>query len=93
MGKVKEVHFEFISEMSQMVDVEYQFEEYQNSENYVDDVNEVLQKTAPIYSSADVEHALNYAFDSVVIDAEEIGTEVYGKLIHEKIVEYLNTTH
>ena len=93
MAKIKDLHLEFINDMNQMVDVEYQFEEYRNSEKYVEDVNHVLAETKPIYSSIDVENALHYAFDSVIIEAEEIGTEVYGKLIHEKVVEYLNTTH
>ena len=91
MGKVKEIHFEFINEMNQMVDVDYHFEEYLQSEEYVDNVNSVLESTKPKYSSSDVEHAISYAFDSVIVESEEVGKNVYGKLIHEKVTEYLNT--
>ena len=91
MGKVKEVHFEFINEMNQMVDVDYQFEEYLQSEKYVDEVNSVLESTKPKYSSSDVEQAISYAFDSVIVESDEVGKDVYGKLIHEKVIEYLNT--
>jgi len=90
MGKVKEVHFEFINEMNQMVDVDYQFEEYLQSEKYVDEVNSVLESTKPKYSSSDVEQAISYAFDSVIVESDEVGKDVYGKLIHEKVIEYLN---
>jgi hypothetical protein len=91
MGKVKEVHFEFINEMNQMVGVDYQFEEYLQSEKYVDEVNSVLESTKPKYSSSDVEQAISYAFDSVIVESDEVGKDVYGKLIHEKVIEYLNT--
>ena len=91
MGKVKKVHFEFINEMNQMVDVDYQFEEYLQSEKYVDEVNSVLESTKPKYSSSDVEQAISYAFDSVIVESDEVGKDVYGKLIHEKVIEYLNT--
>jgi len=91
MGKVKEVHFEFINGMNQMVDVDYQFEEYLQSEKYVDEVNSVLESTKPKYSSSDVEQAISYAFDSVIVESDEVGKDVYGKLIHEKVIEYLNT--
>lgn len=91
MGKVKELHFEFINEMNQMVDVDYQFEQYLESDEYVDEVNEVLESTKPKYSSLDVEQAITYAFDSVIVESEEVGNDVYGKLIHGKLIEYLNT--
>jgi len=90
MGRVKEVHFETINGMNQMVDVDYQYEEYLQSEKYVEDVNEVLEETKPKYSSSDVTRALSYAFNSMIIESEEVGKEIYGKLIHEKVVEYLN---
>ena len=91
MGRVKDLHFEFINDMNQMVDVDYQFEEYRSSEKYVEDVNEVLEETKPRYSTSDVEHAISYAFNSIIVEAEEVGTDVYGKLLHEKMMEYLNT--
>jgi len=93
MGRVKKVHFEFINEMNQMVDVDYQFEEYLQSEKYVDEVNSVLESTKPKYSSSDVEQAISYAFDSIIVESDEVGKDVYGKLIHEKVIEYLNTIH
>ena len=91
MGRVKDLHFEFINDMNQMVDVDYQFEEYLQSEKYVDEVNSVLESTKPKYSSSDVEQAISYAFDSVIVESDEVGKDVYGKLIHEKVIEYLNT--
>lgn len=93
MGRVKEVHFEAINGMNQMVDVDYQYDEYLHSEKYVEDVNEVLEETKPKYSSSDVEKAVSYAFNSMIIESEEVGKDVYGKLIHEKVIEYLNSIH
>jgi|DEB0MinimDraft_10_1074344.scaffolds.fasta_scaffold47288_5 hypothetical protein len=90
MGRVKDVHFEFINEMNQMVDVDYQFEEYLQSEDYVNEVNEVLEETKPKYSSSDVEQAISYAFNSIIVESDEVGKDVYGKLVHEKVIEYLN---
>jgi hypothetical protein len=90
MGRVKDVHFEFINEMNQMVDVDYQFEEYLQSENYANEVNEVLEETKPKYSSSDVERAISYAFNSIIVESDEVGKDVYGKLVHEKVIEYLN---
>ena len=91
MGRVKKVHFEFINEMNQMVDVDYQFEEYLQSENYANEVNEVLEETKPKYSSSDVERAISYAFNNIIVESDEVGKDVYGKLVHEKVIEYLNT--
>ena len=93
MGRVKDVHFEFINEMNQMVDVDYQFEEYLQSEDYVNEVNEVLEETKPKYSSSDVEQAISYAFNSIIVESDEVGKDVYGKLVHEKVIEYLNKIH
>jgi hypothetical protein len=91
MGRVKDLHFEFINEMNQMVDVDYQFEEYLQSENYANEVNGVLEETKPKYSSSDVERAISYAFNSIIVESDEVGKDVYGKLVHEKVIEYLNT--
>jgi len=70
-------------------DIEY--EEWLQSDEYVDLVNSELENTKLVYSEYDITKALEYGMDSVILPAEEVGTEVYGKLLHEKVFEYLNT--
>ena len=69
-------------------DIDY--EEWMNGEGYVAFVNEELEDTKLKYSDSDVANALQYGVNCMMLPAEEIGTELYGKLLHEKVFEYLN---
>ena len=96
MAKVKE---HYLGNMSQyeieqrlynkhLRDMEY--EDWINSEGYVAFVNGELEETKVKYSDSDITNALQYGVSCMMLPAEEIGTELYGKLLHEKVFEYLN---
>jgi hypothetical protein len=53
-------------------------------------VNEELIDTQTTYSKSDVKEAVYYAFEAVKVTQFEVGSDVYGKLIYENILEYLN---
>lgn len=68
-----------------------EYEDWYNGEGYVAFVNEELESTKLKYSTSDVESAIMYGVSAVQVTAEEVGSDVYGKLLHEKVFEYLNT--
>lgn len=70
-------------------DIEIEYHQWLNSQEYIDMVNEELELTNPIYSFSDIQSALKYASESVTIYPEEVGKEVYDILIAEKVEEYL----
>jgi hypothetical protein len=72
-------------------DVEY--EEWLQSDEYVNLVNSELENTKLVYSEWEVTNAIQYGVNSIILPAEEIGTEVYGKLLYEKVFEYLNKSY
>jgi len=69
-------------------DLEYQ--EWRESDDYINMVNNELVNYKPEYSKSDVNESICYAFESIKVTQSEVGSDVYGKLIHEKIFEYLN---
>ena len=99
MAKVKETLLNGMSQHEidtylynkQFRDMEY--EEWLQSEEYADYVNEELENTKLIYSDYDVLSSLDYASKSIVIEPYEVGKEVYNKLFSEKVVEYLNKSN
>jgi len=42
------------------------------------------------FSYNDIEDAVDYGFSSVSVSASEVGTQIYGELVHEKMVEFLS---
>ena len=96
MGKVKQ---HYLGEMSQHeIDVylynkqfrDMEYEEWLQSDEYTDFVNNELEDTKLIYSVSDISQALKYGLSAVQVTSEEVGIDVYGKLLHEKVFEYLN---
>lgn len=96
MAKIKE---HYLGEMSQHeIDVylynkqfrDMEYEEWLKSEEYMDLVNSELEDTKIIYSASDVANSLNYGVSAVQVTVEEVGRDVYGKLLNEKVFEYLN---
>jgi len=69
-------------------DLEYQ--EWRESDDYINMVNEKLLNYKPEYSKSDVSEAVCYAFGAVKVTQSEVGSDVYSTLIHEKLFEYLN---
>lgn len=93
MGKVKE---QLINEMemahltNQMADSDYGYQEWLESDEFVEYVNRELDKTRPQYSEQDIMDATRYASTHIVIDPSEVGKKVYDMLFSEKIEEYLS---
>jgi hypothetical protein len=90
MGRVKEQLLDNHYGDIDTADYAYQFELWQKSKEYVNMVNEELIDTQTTYSKSDVNEAICYAFGAVKVTQSEVGSDVYGKLIHESIFEYLN---
>ena len=90
MGRVKEQLLNKHQNEVDTTDFAYQFELWQKSKEYVNMVNEELIDTQTTYSKSDVKKAVYYAFSAVQVTQSEVGLHVYGKLIYENILEYLN---
>ena len=67
-----------------------EYEDWLESEEFVEYVNGEIEKTKPIYSESDIMGATRYASKSIIIEPSEIGKEVYDMLFSEKIEEYLS---
>lgn len=67
------------------------YQEYRESDEYLNMVNEEIEKTQPKYSEKDVEEALKVAFQNITIDPREIGIDVFGQLIHDEAQRYLES--
>jgi len=90
MGRVKEMLLnEYGDEMS-AADFTYQYSLWLDSKEYVDMVNTELEDTQLNSLTSDVSEAVCYAFGAVQVTQSEVGSDVYSKLIHESIFEYLN---
>ena len=90
MGRVKEQLLNEHQNETDTTDFGYQFELWKKSKEYVNMVNEELIDTQTTYSKSDVKKAVYYAFSAVQVTQSEVGLHVYGKLIYENILEYLN---
>jgi thymidylate synthase ThyX len=98
MGKLKETYLNNLSEEDQhdlqrLMDLQAseEYQEYHQSNEYVEMVNEEIEKTQPKYSDKDLEEALKVAFQSITIDPREVGSDVFGKLIHNEAQRYLES--
>lgn len=96
MGQLKNEMFDNLSQQeldelyfNQLKDDEYTYQQWLESDDYINMVNEQLDAIKPVYSDMDVYHALQYAIDSMSVEPEEVGKDVFGKLMHEKVFEYL----
>lgn len=93
MGKVKE---QLINEMemahltNQMADSDYEYQEWLESDEFLEYVNREIDKTKPQYSESDIMGATRYASDHITIEPSEVGKKVYDMLFSEKIEEYLS---
>jgi len=68
-----------------------QYDEWLESEDYVNYINDIIEETKPVFSSDDLNRALEYASQMVAIEPSEVGKKVYDMLFSEKIQEYLNS--
>jgi hypothetical protein len=94
MSKIKEKLLNNITQEELERELFYRYEEdYQEwleSDEFVEYVNGELEKTKPRYSESDIMNATRYASKSITIDPSEVGKEVYDMLFSEKIEEYLS---
>ena len=68
---------------------ELEYEEWLQSDGFVQYVNGEIDMTRPRYSEIDMSSAVRYASKQITIDPNEVGKEVYDMLFSEKIEEYL----
>ena len=68
---------------------ELEYEEWLQSDGFVEYVNGEIDMTKPRYSEIDMSSAVRYASQQITIDPNEVGKEVYDMLFSEKIEEYL----
>ena len=90
MGKTKEMLMDELYNNNQMVDYDYQYEEWKTSDAFTEYVNREIDKTKPQYSESDIMGATRYASDHITIEPSEVGKKVYDMLFSEKIEEYLS---
>jgi len=70
---------------------ELEYQEWLQSEGFVEYVNGEIDMTKPRYSEIDMSSAIRYASQQITIDPSEVGKEVYDMLFSEKIEEYLTS--
>ena len=69
---------------------ELEYNEWLQSDGFVQYVNGEIDMTKPRYSEIDMTSAVRYASQQITIDPSEVGKEVYDMLFSEKIEEYLS---
>jgi len=98
MGKIKELfdidleltNEDIEQELMMRNDDDYQYQQWMESEEFVEYVNAEIDSTKPLYSESDIIGATRYASKSITIQPSEVGKEVYDMLFSEKIEEYLS---
>ena len=70
---------------------ELEYQEWLQSDGFVQYVNGEIDMTRPRYSEIDMSSAVRYASQQITIDPSEVGKEVYDMLFSEKIEEYLTS--
>jgi hypothetical protein len=96
MGKIKENlinnlsvdDFYTLQEMSDEEERNYQ--EWLESDEYIQFVNEQIEYTKPIFSIDDIKSALDWAKSAINVEPTDIGKDVYDILFIEKVEEHLN---
>jgi hypothetical protein len=63
-----------------------QYEEWQGSESYL---QYIMDEIILHISVRDIKTAIELATSSIVIDINEVGKDVYDKLVSEKVGDYL----
>lgn len=66
------------------------YQQWLESNEYREFVNEQLELSSPAYSHDDVMSALEWAKSAINIEPTDIGKEVYDILFVEKVFEHLN---
>ena len=96
MGKLKDnlieglTQVELERELYNRYQDELEYQEWLETEGFVEYVNGEIDMTKPRYSESDIMSATRYASKSIIVDPCEVGKEVYDMLFSEKIEEYLS---
>ena len=97
MGRIKELlndiditNEDIEMDLLQRNEDQLEYEEWLQSEGFVEYVNGEIDMTKPRYSEIDMTSAVRYASQQITIDPSEVGKEVYDMLFSEKIEEYLS---
>lgn len=69
---------------------ELEYQEWLQSDGFVEYVNGEIDMTKPRFSEIDMTSAVRYASQQITLDPSEVGKEVYDMLFSEKIEEYLS---
>ena len=69
---------------------ELEYQEWLETEGFVEYVNGEIDMTKPRYSESDIMNATRYASNSIIVDPSEVGKRTYDMLFSEKIEEYLS---
>jgi hypothetical protein len=95
MGKVKDIldielpQDQLELELYKRYADELEYQEWLQTDGFVEYVNGEIDMTKPRYSEIDMSSAVRYASQQITIDPSEVGKEVYDMLFSEKIEEYL----
>ena len=96
MGKLKDnlieglTQVELERELYNRYQDELEYQEWLETEGFVEYVNGEIDMTKLRYSESDIMSATRYASKSIIVDPCEVGKEVYDMLFSEKIEEYLS---
>ena len=97
MGKIKSEMIDNVSKSEldeilykQYEDDELAYQQWLESDEYIQFVNDQLELTTPMYSQDDIKNALDWAKSAVNIEPTDIGKDVYDILFIEKVEEHLN---
>ena len=97
MGRIKELlsdieltQSEIENELYNRYQDELEYEEWLQTDGFVEYVNAEIDMSRPRYSELDITSAIRYASNQIILDPSEVGKEVYDMLFSEKIEEYLS---
>lgn len=97
MGKIKSEMIDNVSksELDEILYKQYEddalaYQQWLESDEYIQFVNDQLELTTPMYSQDDIKNALDWAKSAVNIEPTDIGKDVYDILFIEKVEEHLN---
>jgi hypothetical protein len=95
MGKIKENLINNLSvddfyTLQEMSDEEDRYQEWVNSDEYIQFVNEQLNESNETFSFSNIKDALDWAKSAINVEPTDIGKDVYDILFIEKVEEHLN---
>ena len=95
MGKIKENLVNNLSvddfyTLQELSDEEQRYQEWINSNEYIQFVNAQLAETNAVFSTEDIKNALDWAKSAINVEPTDIGKDVYDILFIEKVEEHLN---